>query len=274
MTESVDIASYVSLFLSDQYLNTAGLNRTWRKAWADKPKTTCIVDKYTSVNQFLSHLEHGYENRPPPVHEDDDIDTISLKRRFPQVACMKASSLGRTDLIQASYDSGMAKKDSYACEGATRGGQLDTLKYLRFIECPWDENTSYMAVKYGQLEILMWAVENGCPVNHSTQIVASSRGDLNMVKYLHYNGVPVTPEAINAAVYSRSTDIINWARSVGLVYASTFTTAVESGDMSMIRYLHETKHPWNQEDVANYLSYGLISEEMIEWMISMGYVNF
>lgn len=263
MTHSLDIASHISSFLTDQYLNTAGLNTTWKKAWSNKPRTTNIVDKYTSINQFLTHLDIGSVERPSSIH---------AKRRFSQEACMKASSLGRIDLLRAAYDSGMAKKDQRVFEGAVLGGQMNTLKYLRFIECPWNENISNMAVECGQFEILIWAVENGCPVNHSTQIIASSLGNLSMVKWLHHNGVPISPEVINAAVYSESTDIIDWARSIGLVYTSTFTTAIESGNMGMIRHLHETRHPWNQEDIANYLYYGLICEDMIEWMVSLGYL--
>jgi hypothetical protein len=43
------------------------------------------------------------------------------------------------------------------------GGHLETLRWLRAIGAPWNEDTCYWAVEHGHLEVLHWALANGCP---------------------------------------------------------------------------------------------------------------
>jgi uncharacterized protein YabN with tetrapyrrole methylase and pyrophosphatase domain len=40
---------------------------------------------------------------------------------------------------------------------------LECLRYARENGCPWDETTSWCAVKNGHLECFRYAHENGCP---------------------------------------------------------------------------------------------------------------
>jgi hypothetical protein len=40
---------------------------------------------------------------------------------------------------------------------------LETLKFLRSLNCPWSSNICPRAVKFGRFDILLWAVSNGCP---------------------------------------------------------------------------------------------------------------
>jgi len=56
-----------------------------------------------------------------------------------------------------------------ACRGAARGGQLETLKWLRaqLPPAPWDEKVLEDAIGRGHLHILEWAVKQGCPGSHN-----------------------------------------------------------------------------------------------------------
>lgn len=272
MNDSWDIAHTVSHFLTDQYLNTAGINRTWRQAYRGLPKTTRGVDKDTTVEQFMDHLKMGHGRCAPTAPPNPRVYRPPSRVMSAQKPCSVAASLGRVDLLQAAYESGMAKKDTTACEGAALNGELQTLKYLRFIECPWDHNTAHAAAKGGHLELLQWVINNGCPSNNGTQLYAASEGNLEMVAWLYWNGHPVTPAVLNAAVYAGSTDIIMWARSVGIEYASTFSTAIESGKMEIVRYLGSTRHPWDGDQLMEIVQYGRIDVGVVTWLRKHGYI--
>merc|ERR1711934_735087 len=46
---------------------------------------------------------------------------------------------------------------------AARGGQLETLKWLRSKGCPWDEDACAGAAESGHLEMVKWLRSEGCP---------------------------------------------------------------------------------------------------------------
>lgn len=271
LNASADIASYVSPFLSDQYLNTAGLNRTWRDAYYRLPTTTRGVDKYTTVNQFMSHLELGYGRGSAP--SDPSSYTPPSRIIHSRIPCKTAASLGRTDLLQAAYESGIARKDLTACTSAAANGHLHTIKYLHFIECPWDESTANAAAEGGHLELLQWIIDNGCPSNNLTQLNAASNGDLYMLMWLHSNGHPTSRSVLVEAASAGATHIIDWARSIGIEHTSTFTAAVKSGDMGVVEYLAKTRHPWYQMDLLDYIRRVDVDRVMVEWLTTHGYVE-
>ena len=55
-----------------------------------------------------------------------------------------------------------------ACRGAARGGQLETLKWLRaqLPPAPWTEAALIDAIGHGHLHIVEWLDERGCPGSH------------------------------------------------------------------------------------------------------------
>jgi hypothetical protein len=220
MSHSMHISRGVSEFLSHQYINTAGLNRTWRDAYDGLPKTTTGVDRDTTVDQFLDHLVLGHGVAAPSAAH---VYKPPPRNAHGEGPCKKAASLGRTDLLVVAYGSGLARKDETACEGAALHGRLETLEYLRSVECPWSEATAHAAAEGGHMDTLRWVIANGCPSDNGTQLYASGNGNLEMVRWLHHRGHPVTPSVLDAAVSAGATDIIDWARSIGIEHASTFT---------------------------------------------------
>ena len=49
------------------------------------------------------------------------------------------------------------------CANAAEGGHLETLKWLRGHDCPWDVRTVEQATAAGHDDVLQWALDNGCP---------------------------------------------------------------------------------------------------------------
>ena len=266
----VDLARSVSDFLSDQYMNTAGINRKWREAYHGLPCTTRGVDNYTTVEQFKSHLSMGYGKRPP---SRGNVYRPPSRNSNGEIPCAKAASLGRTDLLQAAYESSLARRDVTACTSAAAGGHLETIKYLHFMECPWDESTANAAAEGGHLDILQWIIPRGCPSNNLTQLSAASRGDLEMVSWLYFHGHPVCSSVIEETVLSGYSHIVEWARSLGIEYSSAFTAAIKSGNMDMVVYMHERMYSWHRDDVIYRIQLGGVSPRLTEWLVSHGYVD-
>ena len=75
--------------------------------------------------------------------------------------------------------------ESRFCVLAARDGYLETLKWLRTVGCPWDENTLCSAAANGFLDIIKWAIENGCPIEKSSTIFKLSAvyGHLHILKW-------------------------------------------------------------------------------------------
>lgn len=271
MDASSDIASSVAPFLSDQFLNTAGLSRTWRDAYDGLPTTTRGVDKDTTVTQFMDHLQMGHGQESAPT--DPGVYTPPSRIAHAQIPCMIAASLGRTDLLQVAYGSGIARKDVTACTSAAANGHLQTIKYLRFIECPWDESTAIAAVEGGHFELLRWIIDHGCPSNELIQLEAAYNGRLDMVVWLHYNGHPVSSDVLDEAVYSGSTHIIDWAKSIGVEYSRTFTAAVDVGGLEMVKHLSATRHMWDHTSLVECVNDGHVSSDVVEWLTEHWYIG-
>jgi len=55
---------------------------------------------------------------------------------------------------------------------------LDTLKWLREHDCPWDEDATSGAALHGQLDTLKWMFGQGCPWDERTCGNAAQNGHL------------------------------------------------------------------------------------------------
>jgi hypothetical protein len=66
--------------------------------------------------------------------------------------------------LQYLYENGCSL-DKSICENAARNRRFEILKFAHIKECPWDEETSFLAAKIGDLNSFSYAIENGCPWN-------------------------------------------------------------------------------------------------------------
>ena len=66
---------------------------------------------------------------------------------------------------------------------------MDSLKWEREHDCPWNEKTCHAAVEGGHLEVLKWARERGCPWHtNSTCAAAIEGGDEETLRWMDEEG--------------------------------------------------------------------------------------
>lgn len=53
--------------------------------------------------------------------------------------------------------------DELTCIHAARGARLEVLRWLRGLDCSWNEGTCWAAIYDGHLHVLKWAIAEGCP---------------------------------------------------------------------------------------------------------------
>lgn len=88
------------------------------------------------------------------------------------------------------------------CYKAAAKGNLELLKWLRSVGCPWDEKVLISACKGGNIELFEYILEefisNGYAIAFDYRYMeAAARGNhLEMVEYLHKNGYDYSPMVI------------------------------------------------------------------------------
>ena len=90
-------------------------------------------------------------------------------------------------LRKAATSSEVGARERLPVDGRHVRGDVETLKWAREKDCPWDELT---AGHGGHLETLKWARENGCPWDKLTCSYAAERGHLEVLKWAREIGCP------------------------------------------------------------------------------------
>ena len=90
----------------------------------------------------------------------------------PETAASIAAECGHIHILDWMYNQNALLphlRGVDVCMGAARGGQLETLKWLRaqLPPAPWDEDVFQSAIARGHLHILEWAAKHGCPGSHN-----------------------------------------------------------------------------------------------------------
>lgn len=269
---SFDITNNICGYLTDQYLNTSTINKTWNEAYTG-PKTTNGVDKDSSVDQYLNHLSIGY-GRDRGNDIKPGVYAPVSRIMHGELVCTKVVLLGRKDLLRAGCESGMTKPDSNACMAAASIGDLETLKYLKYIGTEWDETTTSAAAYGNHFEVLEWAIGNGCPSDNMTMLNAALNGNLEMVIWLYFNNHVLDVSVIVESVFSGSIDIVRWASDyLGFTHPSVFSSAVEFGDINILEQLCYVRYPFNRDEIVDYIARGLVEEDTIKWLNVNGFTN-
>ena len=121
------------------------------------------------------------------------------------------------------------------CAAAALGGHMETLKYLRFKRCPWNELTCNAAALGGHLEILKWCRARYCPWSSSTSIYAACGGNLRTLQWLKDNECAWDGWKIcQAAALGGNIRVLRWCRVIGLPW----------GDDSLYFTRKVTECPW------------------------------
>lgn len=230
-----------------------------------------VVDESTTVGEFIAHIERT-KNDPFKDGDSTPVYRPAFMVTYAQSLCVQAASIGRADLLQAAYGSGLVKKSKEVLSAAARGGYFNCLKYLQSIDCPWDEQTVVAAVDSGDLCVVQWVVENGCPCSGEAMYVAASIGHLGMVSFLHHNVHPITVDDVKEAVSSGATHIVQWARNVGVVSPSVFSQAICDGDIGVLHDLRRMRYPWDTDFVDGCVEKSGIDGVVVDWLHFYGYV--
>ena len=118
-------------------------------------------------------------------------DTVAATGlRFLELCERRAVELGCLSALQRRQRRGLLSREEYLCKAAARSGQLEELKVLRAVGCPWDEWTCTGAAYGGHLEMLQWARANECPWDSETCAIAAFKGHLEVLQWACANGCP------------------------------------------------------------------------------------
>jgi hypothetical protein len=150
---------------------------------------------------------------PPYVREDLKIDYLTVDTFFEKglmhndeeqifYGWINAARCGSVDVMDWAYQQGYSTiwgatwggGHTYDCEDISRCelicakaaeyGQLEHLKKLRSLECPWSADTTTMASKNGHIATLQWAFDNGCKLVDESYNVAAKYGHDHIVRWL------------------------------------------------------------------------------------------
>eukprot|EP01032_Pedospumella_encystans_P009518 gene9518-11196_t len=74
---------------------------------------------------------------------------------------------------------------------AVKANDMESLKYLRKYNCPWDAQTATFAICANNKEVLDFVCTNGCALPEDAMQIAARAGHVDMIKHLHKLGIIV-----------------------------------------------------------------------------------
>ena len=171
----------------------------------------------------------------------DAVDEMMEDRRDAALA----AKLGRLTVLKNLLQRGKLKK-VVVCESAAEGGHLETLKWARENDCPWDERTCAFAAKGGHLEMLKWLRENDCPWDYQTCAYAAKGGHLEVLKWARESGCPWNELTCEYAAEAGHLEILKWARENGCPWdEETCACAALRGHLEVLKWARENGCPWD-----------------------------
>jgi hypothetical protein len=113
-----------------------------------------VKAKHIDVMEWLSS---SFQWSEASDEEKDDTDGIMIE----------AALNGNINTVRWLSSKNIIDNESSCTVAAVRGDNLEVLKYVIELGCPWSKNVCIIAASNGNLEILKWAVLNGCPFDAS-----------------------------------------------------------------------------------------------------------
>lgn len=99
-----------------------------------------------------------------------------------------------------------------SCNLAAINGNLEALKLLRSVDCPWDDAVPAFAAARGHVHLIEWAINSGCPWSERTCQCAAAYGTLETLKWLRAKGCPWDDQTTK---YASTEEIYLWAKDNG-----------------------------------------------------------
>lgn len=155
-------------------------------------------------------------------------------------------------------------------------GQIDMLKYMHEKwETVYSSDLYNIAIKYKQIECLDYLYDNGYSYRYGVQLffkTASELGDLNIIIRLLKMGILCNNYDIKHAAEHGHFHIVkyfheNYPSNTNLT-DEVFSMASISGNMELIKYLHNKQCPWNKTTVENAVTYG--HTKIVKYLVENG----
>lgn len=109
-------------------------------------------------------------------------------------------------------------KSLEVCTFAAYGGKLETLKFLKQKNFPWDYRVLIYAVINGDIDMIKWTLMNGCPW---TDVIYSDLVKLDNIEifdWLYENNYKPPQRLIYSTIRQNNLELIIWAINHGCVF--------------------------------------------------------
>jgi hypothetical protein len=144
-----------------------------------------------------------------------------------------------------------AEFTSYAYVTATKGGALETIKWL-VEEGGWREEVILGAARQERWDVLLWAKEEGHldPSVENSQFISpcAKNGSLEVLVWLYKEGYPITPEFMYKACSAGHVHLLNWMIAEipelrapsDIVRYTCYDQATKGGHVEVLKWCFET----------------------------------
>lgn len=165
---------------------------------------------------------------------------------------------------------GFPWNESYASEMA-ENGDIDKLKWLYKIKCPFDKNTLKGAVSYGDIDHIKWLISVKCPMHASVFAKAGLKGNKQIIDILYEAKCPYDCQTITNIISNGNWEILKYIRTKNFPWDElTFEAAVKykKSTIEQLQWLKDQGCPWNRKSIQAALD----SErpDIIIWLIHNG----
>lgn len=232
------------------------------------PPSCCTL---AAENGILEMLVYTLENNSSVIEEKDveDMFKAAIGSNY-YVKNYVPKSLECTKYI---YERFKPRLSPEHCAIAAEARDIETLKYLRSIGCPWDEETSRRAAKSGSIDCLEYvfehkaklctlmyefAIESGNPrafvliykrgyplESRITERVAL-QGWTTVLRMLHRAGVQLDERCCEAAAMQGNFGCMKYSHLAGVPWKKSCTYAAENGHLDCLKYAHKNGAAWDE----------------------------
>jgi hypothetical protein len=162
-------------------------------------------------------------------------------------------------------------------------GKIDTLKWLRENECPWDHMTPMHVISspflstIEKLETLKWCKEKGCDFescHFGFGVCSSAAGeDLEIFQWLISIKCPMDEYTTLYAVRENNLEMLKLAIAEGCKPTNDLCdTAIMNNNMEMLKWIIENNLGWGDQDQVYFrvLHQKEINFPMFRWIVKNG----
>lgn len=222
---------------------------------------------WTTVKWLHKHLGHPLDNNFAKYAAKDgnlemlkwsDVNGFHLGIN----TFMHAAKKGHLEVLQWANNNILPIINIHIANSAAEGGQLDVLKWLYSLKCPWNQLTCAFAARSGRLDVLQWLREKGFQWNEMTCVRAAESGQLHILQWARANGCPWSSETCDGAATHGHLEILQWARANGCPWNEfTCLRAAMFGHLAVLQWARANGCPWDANQcLLNSLDYPEVNE--------------